>query len=175
MNASEIEAAFIEELKKAGVSSVPVENVNAGFREVIPYNVFSGNSNIYYLPDIGFLNVHVWTVNDTGFWGIRKPIVDILEQLKRAFHIDLEWYIVLLKKRADDRGFIADGYILNSLYKPPIKVMPRLNQDGEGNDYKVNERANLDTSQIVRSIQEIAQQLSHKRVQEQSRKITKDA
>jgi len=153
-DAEYIKSKFLEELNNQGIKQDDSSDLQKLFLKEGGINWPNPNSEIF-LTKYGFLYVHVST-SLKGFWGLRKGILDLLDRLSNPP------LIILLKSRIEDdvrRGtkFVADGYIISELGKPPMKRYPNL--DSTENDYKINEPNDLDNKAIILSIQEIVQQI----------------
>jgi len=148
-----IQAEFLQLLESRGVKISNLKELSSRVENDVLKSIFTkwsrSNRNMYYIEDVGFINVHVRS-ESKGFWGIPQSIqadFNVLYELGISC-----WYVLLIGR--DDK-WIADGYIIDHSLNKPLINLP---SPARGY-YKIHEKNNLDTSCLIRSLETVAETL----------------
>lgn len=149
-----IRNAFLDALKSHGASVQTMAELAAkestpNIRDILLHLGRAGRE-VYLVPGIGFINVHVRS-EPPGWWNILKTVKKDLEFLSNT--IGINCYFVLLVGRNDPH--VADGYIGTDFAKPPFICLPGVKET----KYTINERQHLDSNSLLLSVGKVAKVL----------------
>jgi len=149
-----IQAEFLQLLENSEVKISNLKELSSHVENDLLKSIFiswsKANRNIYYVKDVGFVNVHVRS-ESKGFWGIPQSIQKDFNALENELGISC-WYVLLLGR--EDK-WLADGYIIDHSLTKPILNLPTPSKG----HYKINEKSNLDTSCLIQSLETVAETL----------------
>lgn len=137
---------FLSALNEAGQIPESMTTFAARFDSPDIRSVFTrwdaAKRSIYFIPTIGFVNIHVRT-EPPGFWGISTDVEKDFSFIRSSLNIVCMY--VLLVGRRDKRG--ANGYILRSLDDPLLRSYSQ-----SGKQLKINEKTDLKENALILGI-----------------------
>jgi len=105
---------------------------------------------IIFIKSVGFVNYHIHS-KEPGFWGIPVRIQRDFGIIAKGLKIPC-WYVLLVGR--NDK-WIANGYIIDYEFGIPLIKIP----DPKNDQYKINEKSNLDKNYLIHSVQRVAEKL----------------